>query len=288
MTRRPLVAVSIPVSKRNEASVTALMAKVFRQYPAVYREEKTGRSTATAYLDANWDRSTGLHLRRALENLGVDWNSVQSHKLPRERWAESWKKHFKAFTVGGKLLVQPGWSRRKPRRGQARVILDPGLSFGTGQHPTTRFCLEQIVRFRANARSFLDVGTGSGILAIAAAKLGYGPIQAFDSDPDAIRIAVANARANRVGRRIVFACADLARFLNESNRTWDLICANLTHDLLLQEARGLTRILRKNGRLVLSGILRFQFQRVERRFGQAGLRLENVLLDEGWKSAVLR
>src|SRR5439155_23112501 len=98
------------------------------------------------------------------------------------------------------LLLKPSWSRCRARRGQAVVVLDPGLSFGTGQHPTTRFCLEQIVARRTQDRgqSFLDMGTGSGILAIAAAKLGYHPVAAFDVDAHAVRIARANARKNGV------------------------------------------------------------------------------------------
>ena len=139
--------------------------------------------------------------------------------MRREDWAESWKRHFKPIEIGDALLVKPSWSKRRPRKNQAVVILDPGLSFGTGQHPTTAFCLREIVRLKlakergrlarefktrhhadepSALQSFLDIGTGSGILAIAAAKLGYQPVHAFDFDAEAVRIARANARANRV------------------------------------------------------------------------------------------
>ena len=116
-------------------------------------------------------------------------------KLRRENWAESWKRHFKPMEIGGALLIKPGWSRRRARPGQRVVVLDPGLSFGTGHHATTAFAWNNWPPAAAPARqSFLDMGTGSGILAIAAAKLGYSPVQAFDFDPEAIRVSRANAR----------------------------------------------------------------------------------------------
>ena len=101
---------------------------------------------------------------------------IEIAKVKREDWAESWKRHFHPIEIGKTLLVKPSWSKKRPAKNQAVVILDPGLSFGTGQHPTTSFCLHQIARGRKNGTprpSFLDIGTGSGILAIAAAKLGY-------------------------------------------------------------------------------------------------------------------
>ncbi len=148
--------------------------------------------------------------------------------MKREDWAESWKRHFKPIEIRVKarpsaarqsasqppsLLVKPSWSRRRAAKNQAVVILDPGLSFGTGQHPTTAFCLHEIARCRqpGTAQSFLDIGTGSGILAIAAAKLGYAPVQAFDFDPESVRVAGDNARKNRVTGRLKLTRGDLAK-----------------------------------------------------------------------------
>ena len=120
--------------------------------------------------------------------LNIGSGTVRIARIKREDWAESWKKHFKAFEVGRSLLVKPSWIKRLPRAGQAVVVLDPGLSFGTGQHPTTAFCLSEIVRGekKETSRSFLDIGTGSGILAIAAAKLNFRPVRAFDFDPASV------------------------------------------------------------------------------------------------------
>src|SRR5262249_14377182 len=146
-------------------------------------------------------------------------------KVARDDWAQSWKKYFKVIEVGSALLIRPSWSKRRPRNGQALITLDPGLSFGTGQHPTTSFCLEQIVCSRrlGQAKSFLDIGTGSGILAIAAAKLGYAPVHAFDFDATAVRVAKANFRKNQVQPYIKISRADLTRIPLRSQQKYDLV-----------------------------------------------------------------
>ena len=130
---------------------------------------------------------------------------------PRVDWAESWKRHFQPIEIGDRLLIKPSWSKRRARKNQAVVVLDPGLSFGTGQHPTTEFCLSELVRCgkKKAARSFLDIGTGSGILAITAAKLGYSPVHAFDFDPEAVRTARSNASANGVQNQVRISRADV-------------------------------------------------------------------------------
>src|SRR5208283_1062878 len=184
-------------------------------------------------------------------------------KVRREDWAESWKRHFQPIEIefkdrrgelcepsissrksgrrgtspsGGKsLLIKPSWSKKRARKNQAVVVLDPGLSFGTGQHPTTAFCLHELARGgRIGARrSFLDIGTGSGILAIAAAKLGYSPVHAFDFDPEAVRIARTNARANGVHKILRISRGDVAKLPIRPGRQYDLICANLISPLLI-------------------------------------------------------
>jgi ribosomal protein L11 methyltransferase len=174
----------------------------------------------------------------------------------------------------------------RPSRGQAVVVLDPGLSFGTGQHPTTRFCLEQLVAARkeGNIQSFLDIGTGSGILAIAAAKLGYQPIEAFDFDLDAVRIAQGNARQNGVLREVHLTRKDLTRLPPGSRRQFNIICANLVYDLLLTEQRRILGRLKPGGTLVMAGILSCQFRAVRRVYESAGLKLKARQTENEWES----
>lgn len=163
------------------------------------------------------------------------------------------------------------------------MILDPGLSFGTGQHPTTAFCLEEIVRCRKSGRqSFLDIGTGSGILAIAAAKLGYAPVHAFDFDPEAVRIARANAHANGVKIRIVRG--DAAKLPLRPKRTFDVVCANLISTLLIAERKRIAAQVSRDGVLVLAGILRSEFPEVRRAFTALGLKPAAAAGKNEWRS----
>jgi len=206
--------------------------------------------------------------------------------LPRENWAESWKRHFQAMEIGGALLIKPGWSRRRARPGQRVVRLDPGLSFGTGHHATTCFCLEQLAACRrpGAGQSFLDIGAGSGILAIAAAKLGYRPVQAFDCDPEAIRTSRANARRNRVQDRVRPRRQDLARLPARSGRRWDVICANLTADLLASQSGKICARLKPGGQLIVAGILRSEFCQILDKFATFGLTLAGNEVNEEWHS----
>jgi ribosomal protein L11 methyltransferase len=188
-------------------------------------------------------------------------------------------------------LLKPSWSRQKGAKGRVILVLDPGLSFGTGHHPTTAFCLEQLVKFRRPdlPQSFLDVGTGSGVLAIAAARLGFRPVIGFDLDPEAIRSAHANARRNHVNRQIQFHEGDVA---NEGGRgflrKYSMVCANLTADLLAAHRDGLVGWLEPGGVLVLAGILKSEFGRIRRRYQDSGLRLAASRQKGEWHSCSFR
>jgi ribosomal protein L11 methyltransferase len=164
------------------------------------------------------------------------------------------------------------------------VILDPGLSFGTGHHPTTLFCLQQLARGRRQGarQSLLDMGTGSGILAIAAAKLGYSPVDAFDSDPEAVRVSRQNIKRNRV--RLRLRRADLRRMPLVCRRRYDVVCANLTGDLLLGEAEKIRNRLKPGGRLLVAGILRREFSVVRKNLQRINLTLGQIGVEKDWKS----
>jgi len=209
------------------------------------------------------------------------------------------------------LLVKPSWSKRRPRKNQALVILDPGLSFGTGQHPTTAFCLGEIVRLSntmvdaplprrttaqqhrrhqiaAAQQSFLDIGTGSGILAIAAAKLGYRPVHAFDFDAEAVRVARANARVNRVQTKLEVGHVDVSKLPPRPVRKYDLICANLISDLLIAERWRIAAQLNRGGTLVLAGILKSEFPEVQAAFKILSLKLVSSKTEKEWRSGSFR
>lgn len=188
--------------------------------------------------------------------------------------------------IGGALLIKPSWSKKRPRKSQAVVVLDPGLSFGTGQHATTSFCLAEIVRCRRpNTRqSMLDIGTGSGILAIAAAKLGYRPVHAFDFDPEAVRVAKANARVNGLENQLRITRGDVTKLSGRVSKQYDLVCANLISNLLIAERLQIVNRLAPGGTLVLAGILAAEFSEVQTAFENSGLRLIESRLEKEWRS----
>jgi ribosomal protein L11 methyltransferase len=208
-------------------------------------------------------------------------------RIPRENWAESWKAHFHPLRIGSELLVRPSWRKVRFSKARADVILDPGLSFGTGHHATTLFCLQQLVTCRRKGKkSVLDIGTGSGILAIAAAKLGFSPVHAFDSDPDAVRIAGENAVRNRVEKDLRIWQADLACLPCRSARRYDLICANLIQNLLLLQSKRILNRLEAGGELVLAGVLTRQFSEIREHYERAGLCLVRTRRQKEWQSGV--
>ena len=206
----PLWRISIQTHREAEEAVVELCRAIFPEPPVSFTDADTGRVAVNVYVGKPVGRAAVvLRIRSGFavirrSGLNAGSGKISIRKIPHRDWAESWRRHFKPLEVGSALLVKPSWSRRRPRAGQAVVVLDPGLSFGTGQHPTTAFCLRQVAACRDPRRpqSFLDIGTGSGILAIAAAKLGYSPVEAFDNDPVAVRRARDNARRNGVAGKV--------------------------------------------------------------------------------------
>ena len=283
--------ITILTTAEAEDAVACVLEREFRLPASVYCDEATGARRVTSYPPRLSGAPQAIRTRlraalRGLEELGLDIGpaKIAVKPLPRENWAESWKRHFKPLEIDESLLIKPGWIRRPARPGQKVVILDPGLSFGTGNHPTTFFCLQQLSRCRISGQkqSFLDIGTGSGILAIAAAKLGYSPIEAFDNDPAAVRVSRQNVKKNRARHLLWPRRQDLATFKNA--RKYDVICANLARDLLIQEASNICSRLKPGGKLIVAGILRRQFGEVEKTLRRFNLTLQAGKSDKHWKS----
>ncbi len=276
-----------------EEAIVELFGRLFSQPAAVWTNAETKATIVTVYCTrtGEWNGGKCEAVRQGLEEirrcgLSVGAGRIEARNIRREDWAESWKRHFKPITIGAHLLIKPSWSRRKAAKGQAVVVLDPGLSFGTGQHATTSFCLRELTRNRRSPlpQGFLDIGTGSGILAIAAAKLGYAPTEAFDFDPDSIVSAKANARRNGADSHIQLRRQDLKKMPLKSRRQFDVICANLIYDLLLAEQPRILTRLKSNGVLVLAGILQTQFAQVQSAYEKAGMRLIRTRVEKEWQS----
>lgn len=260
-----------------------------------------------AQLESRWNRSAVIlqrpHANRAWIELYFEkdleaflaahavrnWPGVhaaQPRVCKKRDWQSFWKDHFHIRDIGRRLRIQPIWEKRAVvPRGRVRIWLDPGLSFGTGEHFTTRFCLEQLDRLLPATRfsSALDVGTGSGLLAIAAAKLGIPRVAAFDYDASAVAQARANARRNRVADRIRFSVRDFTTDGLPAGR-FDIVCANVYSRLLIDAAPALARTTRAH--LVMSGIREPELDAVAETYHALGLR-ETVRDGDGeWSGLV--
>jgi ribosomal protein L11 methyltransferase len=206
---------------------------------------------------------------------GGELVEVSSAEVPDD-WDERWKRFYFPVLVAGKLYVRPPWERAAERGGVAEVVIDPGGAFGTGTHPTTRMCLELMVESDLRG-SFCDLGCGSGVLSIAAAKLGFDPVLGVDADSAAIEESARNARANYV--ELELRHADLRR---EPAPVAEVVAANLTAGLLEQVARGWRAAGARPGAAIVSGLLRVEADRVASALAEAGLAERRRVVSGDW------
>ena len=203
--------------------------------------------------------------------------------VPEEEWAATWKVHFKPLRVGKRLLVCPTWEEPKPTATDIVLRIDPGRAFGTGHHETTRLCLEWLEDFREHGSThasptLLDVGTGSGILAMAGVLLGFESAIGIDNDPEAVDVATENLQTNGLERNVRLVVGGLKDISEPS----DVVIANIQADPLVSLADDLIRHVRSGGRLVLSGILVNQKDSVRRVFESKGMTLLELRIDGEW------
>ena len=214
---------------------------------------------------------------------------LQTRLVREDDWAEAWKSHFPVLRVGRRLVIRPTWRRHSRRPDDVVLSLDPGMAFGTGLHPTTRLCLAALetladegVLARGSGRGgtarVIDVGCGSGILAIAAAKLGAGELLGVDTDPIAVEATAATARLNGQARRLKVRRGSLP----SGDGPFDVILANLIASLLVELAALLRDELAPGGRILASGIFRDREGDVRAAFEAAGLRLGRRWVEEDW------
>ncbi len=205
---------------------------------------------------------------------------VHSTEVPDD-WADRWRDFHEPLLIGGRLWVRPSWEA--PREGALDVVIDPGQAFGTGAHPTTRMCLELLLGLAADGDDrgpLADWGTGSGVLAIAGARLGFGPVLACDHEPAALEAAARNARAN--GVELELRRVNLRRAPPPLART---ALANLTGPLLREVA---ARISRPPERLICSGLLAAEVDGVLDAFAACGLEERARRADREWAAISLR
>ena len=261
-----------------------------------FQQELQGLSRIKLYLEVDGTEEKQLHkLERLLEalkkrtkkNLGT--LEISSQLLPETNWEESWKDNYPPQEVGERLVVVPCWN---PEAGdRIPVILDPGLTFGTGAHPSTQMCMEFMEELVQPGMDVIDLGSGSGILSIAALRLGAETAIGVDIDPKAEDIARENAAYNDFGIERFDAVTgnvteDAALMERLSKKHYDLVFVNIVADVIIGLSPVLRHFMDENTRVICSGILDVREEEVHAALTAAGLVIEQTKAKEDWRSLV--
>lgn len=211
-------------------------------------------------------------------------------------WAESWKEHFHVVRVGQRLVIKPGWRDYTPTTNDLVLEIDPGLAFGSGLHPTTQLCLKIMEEMPLTEQSFFDVGAGSGILALAALKLGAKPVRAVDIDEIAVRVAQENFARNGYALAGSGEAADektqvetaVGSAADRGGRQWDIVAANILAHTIIELMPDLAAALAPAGQLILSGMITGQDEEVLTAATAHYLHLVDRRVEEDWVALVVQ
>jgi ribosomal protein L11 methyltransferase len=246
--------------------------------------DANGRVSIAAYFDSPESIKTAHgSVLEAFQIYGFDKTALvefQTREIADQDWLAEWKKHWRPVEVG-RFIIAPPWSEAPAPDDHLLIRINPGMAFGTGTHETTRLCLKAIEKYYTGG-SLLDVGTGTGILAIAAAKVApNATIIGCDTDAEAVDIARENARLNDVEDRIDFRVG----MIDEQTPSADLVCANLTAPVIVELLPALLGV--TCGRLILSGILETQFEMVHARLLEHAATVNEIMQDNEWLALVI-
>ncbi len=295
------------MAKENWVEVRLLVPLEWQEEAAYYLTEFTGRgvileeesapaagAVIRAYFRPEefgaWQQEELQKYLRGLGSQGLFPLGLEMRRVAEEDWAEAWKAHFKARKVTPRLVIRPPWEEYSPGPEELVITIYPAMAFGTGRHPTTSLCLRALeeVWGRGLPRDpkpwqVLDVGTGTGILALAAARLGAG-VLAIDVDPEAVAAALENVRLNALEERVWVEATPLTAIRQQ----FAVILANLTAPDLLDLAEALTARMLSGGALIISGFLQEDRPALESRFLALGLKETGFLTEEDWGALILR
>lgn len=240
----------------------------------------------TAYIDTEYNPAlTGDDLNKFHQSIKgnfdkADYKLIAFEYIEPEDWLAGWKKTFKPLHVTGKIVVRPSWESYQPQPGEIEIIIDPKMAFGTGHHETTAQCLKGLETLHVMGKRVLDYGCGSGILAIAAYKLGADRVVACDIDADAIACAEENFKLNRAHIELIHGNKYVAPL------PCDIIAANLTIDQLIESYNELDKSLKPEGHIIFSGIPEFDKKRFLDFLFDKPYVINNELVGEEWVSYV--
>lgn len=250
-------------------------------------KKKEVETNVAFYLPENIQgQETFLAIRSGLEalrteNPAVDLGrlAIETNQVNEEDWSTAWKAYYHPTKIGKKLVVVPCWEEYTPSPREVPVILDPGMAFGTGTHETTRLCMQLLEDCVGPDTRMLDVGTGSGILAITALLLGAQEAVGVDIDALAVKIAGENAALNGVEDKVRFLCGDLTEQISGA---YDVICANIVADVIIRLADDVTSFMHPGSVLLVSGIIEERCEEVRSVLEGKGLSVAETRTENGW------
>lgn len=267
--------ISVSVTPEQAEALEAHFCEEYQEHWMLYQNEPQHTQELRGYFDQKTEAAEHYAaLREVFPDLPAESATAT---LEDKDWKEAYKLHFKAWSDRGLHFV-PVWERDAYPlpEGEEIILLDPGMAFGTGNHETTRLCLRRVLDAReawgatVGEKQVIDAGCGSGILAIAAAKAGFGSIHAFDNDPDSVRISLDNTELCDVADQVEFAWQGLEEGL--ADRKADLVLANILAPVLLNHAKLLLNAVAPGGRIALSGILAKEIDQVTADFSATAQR----------------
>ena len=273
----------------------ALLNEYIRSGLWDYTDLKESEETEVVRVKAYWALDEELegklqHLAVRLDGLasnGIDKGAgaVSWKAVADEDWAETWKEFFHTEKIGARTVIKPTWEEYEAKAGEIVVELDPGAAFGTGQHATTSLCIRALEDLVRPGMTVFDVGTGSGVLAIVAAKLGAKRVEAVDFDPVAVRVARENVRQNGAEDVVRTERSDLLKSVEGEA---DLIIANIIADIIVRLFGEVKGSLAAGGTMLLSGIIEDRLADVVEAAGRHGFSVEKIEQEKGWAAVVVK
>lgn len=229
--------------------------------------------------DQNYNMAISFISER-LESEGIS-PKIEIVGVNVEDWANSWKKYYTTLHIGKRTVIVPMWEEYEAKEGEIVVKMDPGMAFGTGSHETTRLVIELLEKYTKQGVRMLDVGCGSGILAICASKLGAGECKAYDIDPIAVKVANENI-AESGQENITCEVSDLLKQVDLDGGKYDLICANIVADIIIRMTPDIGRFMKDDCVLLCSGIIRERADDVIAKLNEYALKVVERIDDNGW------